>query len=63
MWFEPAKLITFCSKIVLKRVGIIDKSEMIRADVKVNQKDVAIILKILLLRLSEKANEYVSLVC
>ena len=28
-----------------------------------NQKDVAIILKILLLKLSEKANEYVSLVC
>ena len=61
MWFEPAKLITFCSKIVLKRVGIIDKSEMFRAEV--NQKDVAIILKIMLLKLSEKANEYVSLVC
>ena len=50
MWFEPAKLITIGFKIVLlKRVGIIDKSEMNRADVKVNQKDVGIILKILLL--------------
>ena len=47
----------------LKRVGIIDKSEMNRAVVKVNQQHVAIILKILLLKLSEKANEYVSLVC